>query len=236
MANIFDKLTFIDSVKLAAQKAATALAIPVEYVVAQWAHETGYKLNSNLNLAGIYAYPTSPYGPSGKSYNSLDEFVTDYITTLQQSRYSTALKQSDAVSFAKELRLAGYAEDSEYEKANTWTEAVSLLKQYSAPILDRYNYTPTLSLPEALAAYWKAIWDGKPEEAQRIKNQYLSQKGPVQDKISTPLKKADEKVKEVLSDWSVEKVINFVKKSGVVIIGAVVVIVSFVLLINVKEG
>lgn len=120
------KEEFIKAVQPYADKAGAALGVPGSWVAAQWAHETGYKLNSNNNLAGLYAYPTSPYGPSGKRYGDLNQFTAAYIATVSNSRYTAAREANDVWDFARELQKAGYASDLNYGYAKTWGEATGI--------------------------------------------------------------------------------------------------------------
>ena len=128
------KEDFIKSVYPYAVKSADILkvkgiTVDPRYIVSQWAHETGYGRNTGAkynNLAGIYAYPSSPYGISGKKYESLDDFVVDYTATLSNKRYSAINGAGSVTEFASGLKAGGYATDPNYAYANTWTEAVTI--------------------------------------------------------------------------------------------------------------
>lgn len=144
MANKTTKENFIASVFPYAQKSADILktkGITVDplWITAQWAHETGYGQNTGSkynNLAGMYAYNGSPYGINGKQYESLDDFVVDYSTTLSNKRYSGIDGAGSVTAFASALKAGGYATDPNYAYANTWTEAVEIGKT-----LQKYNST-----------------------------------------------------------------------------------------------
>lgn len=128
------KEDFIKSVYPYAVKSADILkvkgiTVDPRYIVSQWAHETGYGGNTGAkynNLAGIYAYPNSPYGINGKKYESLDDFVVDYTSVLSNKRYSAINGAGSVTEFASGLKAGGYATDQNYAYANTWTEAFNL--------------------------------------------------------------------------------------------------------------
>ncbi len=130
------KIHFINTVKNDAAQAADELGIPTEWVIAQWALETGYTLNANNNLAGLYAYQGSPFGPSGKTYSSLEAFTNDYVVSLKSnSSYASALHASSIVDYAKQLGLAGYAQEgADYANNETWSEALYLCGQAGLPL------------------------------------------------------------------------------------------------------
>lgn len=115
---------FYDKYNSYAVKAATELKIPNSWVFAQWAHETGWGTSNDTrlnNLAGLFHSSSSA---SGRSYNTLDQFVDAYVKTLKQDRYKKALVETSITGFARELRKGGYAEDSSYETSGTWKQAV----------------------------------------------------------------------------------------------------------------
>jgi hypothetical protein len=131
------KIHFINTVKNNAAQAANELGIPTEWVIAHWALESGYTLNANNNLAGLYAYRGSPFGPSGKTYSSLEAFTVDYVVLLKSnSSYAAALRASSIADYARQLGLAGYAgpEGAEYADHQTWYEAVYLCRQVDLPL------------------------------------------------------------------------------------------------------
>lgn len=128
------KEDFIKSVYPYAVKSADILkvkgiTVDPRYIVSQWAHETGYGGNTGAkynNLAGIYAYPNSPYGINGKKYESLDDFVVDYTTTLSNKRYSAINGAGSVTEFASGLKAGGYATDPNYAYSGNWTEAFNI--------------------------------------------------------------------------------------------------------------
>lgn len=118
---------FFDEITPFAKEAAAALGIPWEWVAAHWAHETGYVVNQNNNLAGIYSYPGSPYGLPGKGYASLSDFAGDYVQVMKQDRYKNAYSQPTLQGFMTELQRGGYASDSMYGYKAIWQEVLDFL-------------------------------------------------------------------------------------------------------------
>lgn len=130
MATNSNKLNFLYTMLPYAQQVQTDTGANAVNVLSQWAHETGYGTNTgakNNNYAGLYAYSGSPYGGSGKKYNSINDFLTDYEATISNSRYRGALTASNPTQFAKALKAGGYASDPNYASASTWTEVPKLL-------------------------------------------------------------------------------------------------------------
>jgi hypothetical protein len=186
MANNVDAITsaepllnnrevFIASVFPYAKKSADILKInkgitidPL-WITAQWAHETGYGQNKGAkqnNLAGLWAYPNSPYGTSGKVYNTLDDFVVDYTTTLSNKRYSGISTAQNVTDFASALKAGGYATDPNYAYAGTWTEAVKIgeslkTNQAQADPLNWYDlYRIDPATGEKVKVSWKNFFLG----------------------------------------------------------------------------
>lgn len=128
------KRSFIQKVLPYAKSVEQQIGIPAEWVVAQWSHETGYGGNTGSkynNLAGIYAYEGSPYGTSGKQYNSLEDFTKDYIKVITNDRYKNIFNANTPQEFADSLQKGGYATDKNYSKANTWVEASNIAREFS---------------------------------------------------------------------------------------------------------
>lgn len=139
------KSQFLNDIAPYAEKASNSLGIPASWIAAHWAHETGYKINQRNNLAGIWAYPTSPFGIAGKSYTDLEQFTNDYIKLLQNGRYSQALKADSVNGFAAGLKAGGYASDPKYAFAKTWGEASQMYKGGGSGSKDAGAVTPTFS-------------------------------------------------------------------------------------------
>lgn len=134
------KENFISSVYPYAVKASDILKIQgikvdPRFIASQWGHETGYGNNTGAkqnNLAGIYAYPSSPYGINGKSYNSLDDFVVDYASTLSNKRYASGINGTTNVTdFARALKAGGYASDPNYAYSGNWIEGFNIATKIS---------------------------------------------------------------------------------------------------------
>ena len=161
------KEDFIKSVYPYAVKSADILkvkgiTVDPRYIVSQWAHETGYGRNTGAkynNLAGIYAYPNSPYGISGKKYDSMDDFVVDYTTTLSNKRYSAINSAGSVTEFASALKAGGYATDPNYAYANTWKEAVTIATNLGGSSAD----TTTNLDPK-----WYQLYRIDPETGQKV--------------------------------------------------------------------
>ena len=122
----FIKAIYPYAVKASDILKANNINVDPRFIAAQWSHETGYGNNKGTtqnNLAGLYAYPTSPYGSSGKAYETLDDFIIDYTATLQNKRYSGINNAANVTDFAKALKAGGYATDPNYAYAATWDQA-----------------------------------------------------------------------------------------------------------------
>ena len=134
---------FIQAVWPHAQRAAAALGVPAEGILAQAALETGWGRHvmqqpdgrSSHNLFGIKAdsrwqgdqvvKPTLEFRDgvmrqeraAFRAYDSLGAGFDDYARFLQeQPRYREALQADSAESFAAALQQAGYATDPEYAR------------------------------------------------------------------------------------------------------------------------
>lgn len=123
-----EKEKFLLDVYPYAIKAGQSLNVDPAFIATHWAHESGYGSNKgfkNNNLAGLYAYDSSPYGLIGKSYDSMDSFVGDYVSILQNKRYNLS-GVTDITSFAQALKNGGYASDPNYAYSDNWTEGFNL--------------------------------------------------------------------------------------------------------------
>lgn len=157
---------FIKSVYPYAVKSADILrvkgiTVDPRYIVAQWAHETGYGRNTGTkynNLAGIFAYPSSPYGISGRKYESLDDFVVDYTATLANKRYSAINNTGSVTEFASALKAGGYATDPNYAYARTWQEAFGIASNLGGSSTDTITKAGD---PPKWYQLWRYDNDGK---------------------------------------------------------------------------
>lgn len=137
-----DAQGFIEQIRPHAQRAAKALGVPVEAVIAQAALETGWGRHvprhedgrPSFNFFGIKAHAgwdgarlsktthehlggrMQKVSAQFRSYGSVGEAFDDYARFLQSNpRYAEALRQGDdAASFARGLQRAGYATDPAY--------------------------------------------------------------------------------------------------------------------------
>lgn len=171
MADKVTKENFIASVYPYAKKSADILKVkginvdPL-WITAQWSHETGYGTNAGAkqnNLAGMWAYPSSPYGINGKSYQSLDDFVIDYTNTLSNDRYSGIRTAENVTDFASGLKAGGYATDVNYAYAGTWTEAIDIAED-----LQKYNSTVAGEGGSTKVNWWD-LYRVDPKTGQKVK-------------------------------------------------------------------
>ncbi len=111
MATLTEQKNFVAKYSSYAQKASATLGIPQQYILAQWALETGYgtKFAGKYNLGNVQGNNPKPY-----DYTSYEQGVGAYVSTLQNKRYTSALAARDPVTFGVELKKAGYATDPYY--------------------------------------------------------------------------------------------------------------------------
>jgi flagellum-specific peptidoglycan hydrolase FlgJ len=124
---------FTDAMMPYAQKAATELKVSPEAIIAQWGLETGFGRAGAIqgqfnygNIQGTYR-ESEPGLDSGRArnfikYNSMDDFVDDYIKQLKNPRYAKqgiGQEQLGDREFFTALKKGGYAEDPNY--VNTLT-------------------------------------------------------------------------------------------------------------------
>lgn len=104
---------FVDRYAGHATRASNALGIPAEYILGQWALETGWGQHfaGRYNVGNIQGSAASPH-----SYASIDDGVNAYISTLQNPRYAQVLEATTATAFGLYLKFAGYAADPLYAK------------------------------------------------------------------------------------------------------------------------
>jgi len=116
---------FVDAMLPYASRVSEKTGVSEEFVLAHWGHESGWGLSPlarhNLNFAGIKKRPDHPVGelhPSYAAYESLGDFMQDYIDTISQDRYEGVLKAAregaSAEVLAGMLLEAGYCEDEDY--------------------------------------------------------------------------------------------------------------------------
>lgn len=125
---------FVDAMLPYASRVSEKTGLPEAFVLAQWGHESGWGTSpparDNLNFAGIKKRPDHPVGelhPSYAAYESLGDFMRDYIDTISQDRYAGVLKAAkegaSAEVLAGMLLEAGYCEDEDYGRKVAGAEA-----------------------------------------------------------------------------------------------------------------
>ncbi|RWZ84883.1 MAG: hypothetical protein EO766_16995 [Hydrotalea sp. AMD] len=106
-----NQAAFIQTYGPYAQYAGSQLGVSPDYVLGQWALETGYGTHfaGQNNLGNIQGNANQPY-----SYSSVQAGVDAYVNTLKNPRYAGALSASSPLGFGYALQNAGYATDSNY--------------------------------------------------------------------------------------------------------------------------
>jgi hypothetical protein len=94
-----------------ANQVSAKTGISAELLWDQWAHETGgFKhIAADNNLAGIRIPGTTEY----QTFKSLDDFGDRFSNILKEHRYAGIDNAKDIASYAHQLKLGGYYEDSE---------------------------------------------------------------------------------------------------------------------------
>lgn len=105
-----------------AQMASSQTGIPTSAILAQWGHETGFgtsdiAINAN-NHGGIKfvngsSVAATNYGAYAK-YNSLDQFVQDYVRVMNLSYYNNVRSAGSPEAAIDALGKSPYAEDPQY--------------------------------------------------------------------------------------------------------------------------
>lgn len=105
------------------------LEIPFEWILAHWAHESGYgtsnRARNHNNYAGIMVFSDCAIG--GR-YNSIQEFNEHYIRVMKHSRYNKVKYATDITDFALRLRQAGYATDPNYHTKRVWNDVLRIIE------------------------------------------------------------------------------------------------------------
>lgn len=116
---------FVNKMMPYAKQASQSTGLPVEFILGQWGHESGWGTSSvsqtNNNFAGIKPWSGAGAG-SNKMYagfNSLSDFASGYSDfMLKNERYKglldAARKGASDDSLADIMQGTGYAEDPEY--------------------------------------------------------------------------------------------------------------------------
>lgn len=111
MTTLADRQAFIQNYGAAAQYAAGKIGVPPQYVLGQWALETGW----GTQFAGAYNLGNvQGNDPRPRSYKSLAEGVNAYVNVMNLERYSAARQSTNPGEFGINLKMAGYATDPDY--------------------------------------------------------------------------------------------------------------------------
>lgn len=105
------KSEFITVYGAHAQRAAAATGVPAEFILGQWALETGWgnSFAGMYNLGNIQGASPSPH-----NYGSIALGVDAYIDTLNTSRYAAARVATTPDYFGTALKFGGWATDTLY--------------------------------------------------------------------------------------------------------------------------
>jgi flagellum-specific peptidoglycan hydrolase FlgJ len=130
--------------RLMATDASRRTGLPVSFILAQWAHETGHGTSSlsraHRNQGGIeFTGQPGSYNADGRhaGYDSDQAFLQDYVRVINLSYYDkvrATAQQPGATSesVAVAMGASGYAEDPDYGK-----KLVSLLRSAALSLYDR---------------------------------------------------------------------------------------------------
>lgn len=111
MASLADRQAFIQNYTGAAQYAAGQIGVPPQYVLGQWALETGWgtKFAGAYNLGNVQGNDPRP-----RSYKSLNEGVNAYVNVMKLDRYAQARSATSPGEYGMYLKAGGYAADPDY--------------------------------------------------------------------------------------------------------------------------
>jgi flagellum-specific peptidoglycan hydrolase FlgJ len=111
MATTQQQIDFVNKYGAYAGGVSNKTGIPANFILGQWALETGYgtQFAGNYNIGNIQGAAARPY-----NYTSEAAGVNAYAHTLNNPRYN-AVKQADTPEqFGAALKQAGYAADPDY--------------------------------------------------------------------------------------------------------------------------
>ena len=221
---------FINIVKPWAKKAAAELGVPWEWIATHWGHETGFSLREDNNLAGIGHYDNAEHG---RQYESLEEFTEDYVYVLLNEkdsqgnyRYRPALSADSFSEFAQRIKAGGYATDPQYTQklVNLYNEVFNgqetIPDTNNPPIVDNPPTDPegNRNWWNTFFDYWGNVFKGDTDKAEEVIKEYEKEKGI-----------APEDREKNIPAW-LKPILNFLKQTGVVIVGVLVIIVSLIFL------
>lgn len=221
---------FIDEVMPYAQMVAEKTGLDPSWITAQWHLETGGVIPTNKNLGGIQTgYASySKYGSPGglyMSYPSVEFFARDYANFINGKSYREAgvFESQSVEDFFTALKVGGYAEDPKYI-----TKGIS---RYNSIFPGGYTSSTISANTGALrdndvlfqgydieslstAGYLKAmakLWgQGKFKEADQLKQLYSQEGKTGTAKTMGGIDKADDIIKDTLSDHSIIKIEVFI--------------------------
>lgn len=162
-----------------AQKAAEQLKVPPEAILAQWGLETGYGRAGAVqgqfnygNIQGTYTGNFEPGMDAGRNrnfvkYNSMQDFVDDYVRQLKNPRYNLGQENLASEQFFQRLKAGGYAEDPNY--VATLTKITEGTKVASTPVQTNTNPRGSV-LGSKFASYNEARRASKQMPATNVVN------------------------------------------------------------------
>lgn len=117
-----NKDVYLRSMSPYAAKASKQLGVTKEFILAQWAHESGWggsQLSSQgYNHAGLKksSYSKTAAGTllGHARYNSLNDFVSDYVRVMQLPYYKNVLAADTLEGEINAIGNSPYAEDPNY--------------------------------------------------------------------------------------------------------------------------
>ncbi|MGH7423516.1 MAG: glucosaminidase domain-containing protein [Candidatus Methylomirabilales bacterium] len=124
-----------------AQRASAATGVPAEFILGQWALETGWgnHFAGQYNLGNIQGGNPTPY-----NYGSIALGVDAYIDTLLSSRYAAARVATTPDYFGTALKFGGWATDALYASkiASTIRDVLHLTGSLPTTIQDFMGEPP----------------------------------------------------------------------------------------------
>jgi flagellum-specific peptidoglycan hydrolase FlgJ len=136
---------FFTSMAPYAAKASSATGVPIPVILAQWGLESAYGTSevykNNNNLAGIKHVSSSidsGISPSGYSkYNSLDQFVQDYVRVMSISYYDNVRQAGTVDGAVSALGASPWAET--HYRDSSGQAGGNLMSVIEANELEKYS-------------------------------------------------------------------------------------------------
>lgn len=119
-----NRSNFIAKMTPYANRAAQATGIPVEVILTQWGHESGWG-TSRISQPGINNFGGIKWVAAATqlkkdgmyaAYKSIGQFVDDYIRVMSSDRYSKIRNAVSVEDTIKAYTGSPYAEDQSYSK------------------------------------------------------------------------------------------------------------------------